>query len=95
MEAGGCPSSGRCLEGAEGQPATKSSAGQNDSLEAGHKIMPGLFCPIPQDFFPDGNQSHLGHLLPKLQEVNRCLGDLLSAMGKVREQDVSSLPSLV
>ncbi|XP_038021073.1 suppressor APC domain-containing protein 2 isoform X1 [Anas platyrhynchos] len=34
------------------------------------------------DFFPDGNQSHLGHLLPKLQEVNRCLGDLLSAMGK-------------
>uniref|UniRef100_A0A8C3CM77 Suppressor APC domain containing 2 n=1 Tax=Cairina moschata TaxID=8855 RepID=A0A8C3CM77_CAIMO len=42
------------------------------------------------DFFPDGSQSHLGHLLPKLQEVNRCLGDLLSAMGKVREQDVSS-----
>ncbi|XP_035197797.1 suppressor APC domain-containing protein 2 [Oxyura jamaicensis] len=34
------------------------------------------------DFFPDGSQSHLGRLLPKLQEVNRCLGDLLSAVGK-------------
>uniref|UniRef100_A0A669QBG3 Suppressor APC domain containing 2 n=1 Tax=Phasianus colchicus TaxID=9054 RepID=A0A669QBG3_PHACC len=34
------------------------------------------------DFLPDGSQSHLGHLIPKLQEVNRCLGDLLSAVGK-------------
>ncbi|XP_025905409.1 suppressor APC domain-containing protein 2 [Nothoprocta perdicaria] len=34
------------------------------------------------DFLPDGSQSHLGRLLPKLQEVNRCLSDLLSAVGK-------------
>ncbi|NWQ94706.1 SAPC2 protein, partial [Burhinus bistriatus] len=34
------------------------------------------------EFLPEGNQSHLGHLLPKLQEVNRCLGDLLSTAGK-------------
>uniref|UniRef100_G1MQR1 Suppressor APC domain containing 2 n=1 Tax=Meleagris gallopavo TaxID=9103 RepID=G1MQR1_MELGA len=33
------------------------------------------------DFLPDGSQSHLGRLIPKLQEVNRCLGDLLSAVG--------------
>uniref|UniRef100_A0A8B9M7D9 Suppressor APC domain containing 2 n=1 Tax=Accipiter nisus TaxID=211598 RepID=A0A8B9M7D9_9AVES len=30
------------------------------------------------DFLPEGGQSHLGRLVPKLQEVNRCLGDLLS-----------------
>lgn len=42
-----------------------------------------FFLPILQDF-PDGGQSHLGHLVPKLQEVNRCLGDLLSAASKVR-----------
>uniref|UniRef100_A0A8C0H1B4 Suppressor APC domain containing 2 n=1 Tax=Chelonoidis abingdonii TaxID=106734 RepID=A0A8C0H1B4_CHEAB len=35
-------------------------------------------------FFPEGSQSHLGRLLPKLQEVNRCLGELLSTSGKVR-----------
>ncbi|XP_075761557.1 suppressor APC domain-containing protein 2 [Pelodiscus sinensis] len=29
------------------------------------------------DFFPEGSQSHLGRLLPKLQEVNRCLAELL------------------
>ncbi|KAM8796735.1 suppressor APC domain-containing protein 2 [Eudromia elegans] len=34
------------------------------------------------DFLPDGSQSHLGRLLPKLQELNRCLSDLLSAVGK-------------
>ncbi|NWS43837.1 SAPC2 protein, partial [Probosciger aterrimus] len=34
------------------------------------------------DFPPEGSQSHLGHLVPKLQEVNRCLGDLLSTAGK-------------
>ncbi|KAF1571516.1 Suppressor APC domain-containing protein 2, partial [Eudyptes moseleyi] len=34
------------------------------------------------DFLPEGSQSHLGCLVPKLQEVNRCLGDLLSAAGK-------------
>ncbi|NXL01855.1 SAPC2 protein, partial [Mesembrinibis cayennensis] len=34
------------------------------------------------EFLPEGSQSHLGRLLPKLQEVNRCLGDLLSTAGK-------------
>ncbi|NXJ95652.1 SAPC2 protein, partial [Corythaixoides concolor] len=34
------------------------------------------------DFLPEGSQSHLGRLVPKLQEVNRCLGDLLSTAGK-------------
>ncbi|NXV37850.1 SAPC2 protein, partial [Rissa tridactyla] len=34
------------------------------------------------EFLPEGSQSHLGCLLPKLQEVNRCLGDLLSTTGK-------------
>ncbi|XP_009320619.1 PREDICTED: suppressor APC domain-containing protein 2 [Pygoscelis adeliae] len=34
------------------------------------------------DFLPEGSQSHLGCLVPKLQEVNRCLGDLLSTTGK-------------
>lgn len=34
------------------------------------------------DFPPEGSQSHLGRLVPKLQEVNRCLGDLLSTTGK-------------
>ncbi|KAJ7427946.1 Suppressor APC domain-containing protein 2 [Willisornis vidua] len=32
--------------------------------------------------FPESGRSHLGHLVPKLQEVNRCLGDLLSITGK-------------
>ncbi|XP_010139581.1 PREDICTED: suppressor APC domain-containing protein 2-like, partial [Buceros rhinoceros silvestris] len=34
------------------------------------------------EFLPEGGQSHLGRLVPKLQEVNRCLGDLLSTAGK-------------
>ncbi|NXG58792.1 SAPC2 protein, partial [Hemiprocne comata] len=34
------------------------------------------------EFLSEGGQSHLGHLVPKLQEVNRCLGDLLSTAGK-------------
>ncbi|NXE14617.1 SAPC2 protein, partial [Lophotis ruficrista] len=34
------------------------------------------------EFLPEGSQSHLGHMVPKLQEVNRCLGDLLSTAGK-------------
>ncbi|NXV21646.1 SAPC2 protein, partial [Cepphus grylle] len=34
------------------------------------------------EFLPEGSQSHLECLLPKLQEVNRCLGDLLSTAGK-------------
>uniref|UniRef100_A0A8C3FU86 Suppressor APC domain containing 2 n=1 Tax=Chrysemys picta bellii TaxID=8478 RepID=A0A8C3FU86_CHRPI len=38
------------------------------------------------DFFPEGSQNHLGRLLPKLQEVNRCLGELLSTSGKVSAQ---------
>uniref|UniRef100_A0A8C5X6Q4 Suppressor APC domain containing 2 n=1 Tax=Malurus cyaneus samueli TaxID=2593467 RepID=A0A8C5X6Q4_9PASS len=33
--------------------------------------------------FPEGGQSHLGRLVPKLQEVNRCLGDLLSTAGPI------------
>ncbi|NXY13248.1 SAPC2 protein, partial [Atrichornis clamosus] len=32
--------------------------------------------------FSEGSQSHLGCLVPKLQEVNRCLSDLLSTAGK-------------
>ncbi|NXE96059.1 SAPC2 protein, partial [Menura novaehollandiae] len=32
--------------------------------------------------FPEGGQSHLGRLVPTLQEVNRCLSDLLSTAGK-------------
>ncbi|NXI40927.1 SAPC2 protein, partial [Galbula dea] len=34
------------------------------------------------EFLPEGSQSHLGLLVPKLQEVNRCLGDLLSTTSK-------------
>ncbi|NXL68374.1 SAPC2 protein, partial [Chordeiles acutipennis] len=34
------------------------------------------------ELLSEGSQSHLGHLVPKLQEVNRCLGDLLSTAGK-------------
>ncbi|NXB98654.1 SAPC2 protein, partial [Orthonyx spaldingii] len=41
--------------------------------------------------FPEGGQSHLGCLVPKLQEVNRCLGDLLSTAGKT--VNPSSAPS--
>ncbi|NXO60930.1 SAPC2 protein, partial [Aramus guarauna] len=34
------------------------------------------------DFLTESSQSQLGRLVPKLQEVNRCLGDLLSTAGK-------------
>ncbi|NXS63025.1 SAPC2 protein, partial [Brachypteracias leptosomus] len=34
------------------------------------------------EFLPEGGQSHLGRLVPKLQEVNRCLSDLLSTTSK-------------
>ncbi|NXN99023.1 SAPC2 protein, partial [Rhinopomastus cyanomelas] len=34
------------------------------------------------EFLPESGQSYLGCLVPKLQEVNRCLGDLLSSVGK-------------
>ncbi|XP_032933664.1 suppressor APC domain-containing protein 2 [Catharus ustulatus] len=44
--------------------------------------------------FPEGGQSHLGHLVPKLQEVNRCLGDLLSTAGKTANPS-SALSRLV
>ncbi|NWT10497.1 SAPC2 protein, partial [Vireo altiloquus] len=44
--------------------------------------------------FPEGGQSHLGRLVPKLQEVNRCLGDLLSAAGKTANPS-SALSRLV
>ncbi|EMP29994.1 hypothetical protein UY3_12888, partial [Chelonia mydas] len=43
------------------------------------------------DFFSEGNQSHLGHLLPKLQEVNRCLRELLSTSGKPLNSSSSAL----
>ncbi|NXE69593.1 SAPC2 protein, partial [Calcarius ornatus] len=43
--------------------------------------------------FPEGGQSHLGRLVPKLQEVNRCLGDLLSTASKAAKP--SSAPSRV
>ncbi|NXX49784.1 SAPC2 protein, partial [Tricholaema leucomelas] len=33
-------------------------------------------------FLLEGGQNHLCHLIPKLQEVNRCLGDLLATTGK-------------
>ncbi|NXD39764.1 SAPC2 protein, partial [Copsychus sechellarum] len=44
--------------------------------------------------FPEGGQSHLGRLVPKLQEVNRCLGDLLSTAGKTANPS-SALSRLV
>ncbi|NWR22725.1 SAPC2 protein, partial [Emberiza fucata] len=44
--------------------------------------------------FPEGGQSHLGCLLPKLQEVNRCLGDLLSTASKTANPS-SALSRLV
>nr|XP_010301375.1 PREDICTED: suppressor APC domain-containing protein 2-like [Balearica regulorum gibbericeps] len=34
------------------------------------------------DFLAESSQSQLGLLVPKLQEVNRCLGDLLSTASK-------------
>ncbi|XP_019365999.1 PREDICTED: suppressor APC domain-containing protein 2 [Gavialis gangeticus] len=34
------------------------------------------------DFLPEGSQSHLGRLLPKLQEVIHCLSELLTTSGK-------------
>lgn len=67
----------------DGQPPSL-PIGQRGSLEAGTELTPGPFLPIFQDFLPDGSQSQLGRLIPKLQEVNRCLGDLLAAVGKVR-----------
>ncbi|KPP79028.1 hypothetical protein Z043_101412 [Scleropages formosus] len=33
------------------------------------------------DFFAESSQSRMNILLPKLQEVNRCLGDLISSSG--------------
>ncbi|NXP83804.1 SAPC2 protein, partial [Passerina amoena] len=44
--------------------------------------------------FPEGGQSHLGRLVPKLQEVNRCLGDLLSTASKAANPS-SALSRLV
>ncbi|NXN22970.1 SAPC2 protein, partial [Nycticryphes semicollaris] len=46
------------------------------------------------EFLPEGNQGHLGHLLPKLQEVNRCLCDLLSTASKTASSS-SALGSVV
>ncbi|XP_040053032.2 suppressor APC domain-containing protein 2 isoform X1 [Gasterosteus aculeatus] len=39
------------------------------------------------DFFTEANQSHMNVLIPKLQEVNRCLNDLISCSG------IQSFPS--
>ncbi|NXI22170.1 SAPC2 protein, partial [Sterrhoptilus dennistouni] len=44
--------------------------------------------------FPEGGQSHLGCLIPKLQEVNCCLNDLLSIAGKTANPS-SALSRLV
>ncbi|NXW69766.1 SAPC2 protein, partial [Hirundo rustica] len=44
--------------------------------------------------FPEGGQSHLGRLVPKLQEVNSCLSDLLSTAGKTANPS-SALSRLV
>ncbi|KAM4889532.1 suppressor APC domain-containing protein 2 [Sylvia borin] len=44
--------------------------------------------------FPEGGQSHLGCLVPKLQEVNCCLSDLLSTAGKTANSS-SALSRLV
>ncbi|NXF73086.1 SAPC2 protein, partial [Sclerurus mexicanus] len=43
--------------------------------------------------FPESGLSHLGRLVPKLQEVNRCLGDLLSTTGKCLIPSPSSQPA--
>ncbi|NXQ53867.1 SAPC2 protein, partial [Anthoscopus minutus] len=44
--------------------------------------------------FTEGGQSHLGCLVPKIQEVNRCLGDLLSTASKTANPS-SALSRLV
>lgn len=36
-----------------------------------------------QDFLTETNQSRMNVLIPKLQEVNRCLNDLISCTGMV------------
>ena len=36
-----------------------------------------------QDFFTEASQSRINVLIPKLQEVNRCLNDLISCTGMV------------
>lgn len=38
---------------------------------------------LPQDFFTEASQSRMNVLIPKLQEVNRCLNDLISCTGMV------------
>lgn len=37
----------------------------------------------PQDFFTEASQSRMNVLIPKLQEVNRCLNDLITCTGMV------------
>lgn len=36
-----------------------------------------------QDFFTEANQSRMNALIPKLQEANRCLNELISCTGMV------------
>lgn len=38
---------------------------------------------FPQDFFTEASQSRMNVLIPKLQEVNRCLNDLITCNGGV------------
>ncbi|KAK6480882.1 suppressor APC domain-containing protein 2 [Huso huso] len=46
------------------------------------------------DFFSEASQSRLTHLLPKLQDVNRCLGDLMSSSGQPCTSSLSAPDSL-
>uniref|UniRef100_A0A4W5J7L7 Suppressor APC domain-containing protein n=1 Tax=Hucho hucho TaxID=62062 RepID=A0A4W5J7L7_9TELE len=48
------------------------------------------------DFFTESqNQSHMNVLLPKLQEVNRCLNDLISCSGAQSFPSSSSQPTVI
>uniref|UniRef100_H3B7Y5 Suppressor APC domain containing 2 n=1 Tax=Latimeria chalumnae TaxID=7897 RepID=H3B7Y5_LATCH len=44
------------------------------------------------DYFSEGSPSRLSHLLPKLQEVNRCLADLIFFTGRTSSM-ISTTPS--
>lgn len=55
-----------------------------------HSTHPLLF---PQDFFTEASQSRMNVLIPKLQEVNRCLNDLITCNGAVSFAEVTRLYS--
>lgn len=42
-----------------------------------------FFYPWTQDFITEASQSRMNVLIPKLQDVNRCLNDLISCPGMV------------